>query len=172
MDAERHRPTPSLRLPSGPARAHPWIGVVERLAARHRGAFRAHLACLADHDLYLRFGAHRTPALLDAYVAGIDCTESAVFGVFGDARELVGAAHVGRAGDDVELGLSVLASHRRRGIGALLFAAALRHARGAGAQRLCIHALAENEPMLRLARAARVRVRVAAGEAVGQVEIG
>jgi predicted NAD/FAD-dependent oxidoreductase len=85
--------------------------------------------------------------------------------VHDDALALVGVAHVGIAEDLAELGISVLAGHRGRGIGGTLLARASEHARNRFIDRLYMHCLAENTAMMRLARKLEMQICVDAGEA-------
>jgi GNAT superfamily N-acetyltransferase len=100
------------------------------LSPSHRPALLEHFGALSRRDLYLRFGTFAGPDSIAAYIDGIDFDRA------------------------TELGISVLASARRRGIGTLLMRRAPGHARRAGAGLLFMHCLAENDDLLRLARAA------------------
>jgi hypothetical protein len=83
-----------------------------------------------------------------------------------DGLELVGAAHLGIGeGDVAELGISVLAGHRGRGVGGALVTRAFEHARNRRIRRLWMHCLAENATMMRIARRAGMAIVVEAGEA-------
>ena len=138
---------------------------VQRVPASGAQSLLAHLVSLPAADTRLRFGAPRTPAASAAYVAGIDFERDAVFAVYDDALMIVGAAHVGFFEDAAELGVSVLPTHRGRGIGAALVVRASEHARNRGTTRLYMHCLAENAPMLAIARRAGMSIVVTAGEA-------
>jgi GNAT superfamily N-acetyltransferase len=141
------------------------------LSAACRSALRRHFAALTRPDLHLRFGGYRTPESLDAYVNGIDFQESTVLGVYDDELELLGAAHLSPQSDGHELGLSVLPAARGRGIGTVLLRRAIQHSRLAGAHQLYMHCLAENDALMRLARAVGAKIIVSAGEADGVIEI-
>jgi len=108
---------------------------VHRLSKHFRAALREHFAHLSADDLFLRFGAHCRPEIIDAYVDGIDYRESIVLGVFNDNLQLIGVAHLGSDEGGLELGLSVLAEYREHGVGTLLLRRAMQHARAAGADR-------------------------------------
>ena len=94
-----------------------------------------------------------------------------MLGVYGDELELLGVAHLCPEQGVVELGISVLAGARRRGIGTLLMRRALGHARLAGARQLFMHCLAENEDLMRLARAARADISISHDEADGYIRV-
>lgn len=143
--------------------------IVKELSAANRAALEAHLLALAPEDRRLRFGAPRPDAAVRAYVAGIDFTRDAAFGVFDSELSLAGAAHLARGTGCAEAGISVLPQARRRGFGAALLARCAMHARGWYVQTLYMHCLAENAPMLRLARRQRMRIVITTGEADAQL---
>jgi len=113
----------------------------------------------------LRFGLALSDAAIENYVGRIDFEQDAVFGVFDDALGLAGAAHLARADAHAELGVSVLAEHRGRGVGAALLARAHLHARNWGTKTLFMHCLAENDAMLHLAAKQGMRIVAQDGEA-------
>lgn len=135
---------------------------------RHRPLIAAHLLALPERDRYLRFGHAASDAEIMAYVDHLDFRRDLVFGVFNWRLRPVAVAHLAllpqpmaagqHAGLMAEFGVSVDARARGRGLGALLFMHAARHARALGVQTLFIHALSENVPMLRIARRAGARV--------------
>ncbi|HUO80638.1 MAG TPA: GNAT family N-acetyltransferase [Steroidobacteraceae bacterium] len=141
------------------------------LNAAHRTALITHFTALSRRDAYLRFGSHRSAEAIADYVNGIDFGRATVLGVYGDALELLGVAHLCPDGALIELGISVLARARRRGIGTLLMRRALAHARLVGAQRLFMHCLAENDDLMRLARAARAEISISHDEADGFINV-
>lgn len=144
---------------------------VQRLGAKARDSYLAHLLALERDDVRLRFGSPLSPAAIEAYVDRIDFEQDSIFGVHGDALELAGATHLAFADGLAELGVSVLASARRRGIGGALVARAAEHARNRATPRLYMHCLAENGAMIRLARRAGMDVVVAAGDADAHVAL-
>jgi GNAT superfamily N-acetyltransferase len=139
--------------------------LIRELTRVERPALQLHFLALAGEDRRLRFGAPLNDLALRAYVARIDFERDAAFGVFDDALHLVGAAHLGRARGHAELGISVLAHHRGRGIGGALLARAHMHARNWGVRMLFMHCLAENGAMMHLARKQGMLIACAAGEA-------
>jgi GNAT superfamily N-acetyltransferase len=124
-----------------------------------------HFLALGREDRRLRFGAPMSDFALLAYVARIDFERDAVFGVYDDDLTLLGAAHVARGGTDAEVGVSVLAGHRSRGIGGALLERACLRARNWGVPMLYMHCLKENPAMLRLARRQNMKIVTEAGEA-------
>jgi RimJ/RimL family protein N-acetyltransferase len=136
-----------------------------RISEASRLELTRHFLALGPEDVRLRFGSMLSALAIEEYVARIDFASDAVFGVHDDALALVGVAHVGIAEDLAELGISVLAGHRGRGIGGTLLARASEHARNRFIDRLYMHCLAENTAMMRLARKLEMQICVDAGEA-------
>ena len=138
---------------------------VQRLSANARRAYLAHLLALEDDDVRLRFGSRLPPLAIEKYVDGIDFGRDALFGVHDAGMRLVGAAHLAFGDDLAELGLSVSADARRKGVGAALITRASEYARNRSKRRLFMHCLAENAQMTRLARRAGMAVAIESGDA-------
>jgi GNAT superfamily N-acetyltransferase len=138
---------------------------VRELTALDRAAYERHLVALDADDRRLRFGSRASDAVIRAYVAGIDFDRDAVLGIADDELGLVAAAHLARAEDHAELGVSVLPGHRNRGYGNALLERASLHARNWRRQRLFMHCLRENETMLHLARRQGMDIVLESGEA-------
>jgi RimJ/RimL family protein N-acetyltransferase len=139
--------------------------IVQSLHPGARAALAAHLLALPRADRRLRFGAVVAEESIRRYVGALDFSRDGLFGVRDRRLTLVGTAHLARTEDGAELALSVVPAQRLRGIGQALFARAVQFARNRGIARLYMHCLAENEAMLHIARAAGMRVELAAGEA-------
>ncbi len=148
-------PAPAA-TPGAPHRFR-WIPV-RSLSTAHRGRILTHLLALTPDDRYLRFGYIATDEQIGRYVDQLDFARDEIFGVFSWRLELVAMAHLaceaGRDAHEAEFGVSVLASHRKLGMGARLLDHAIVHARNRGVDKLIIHALSENRAMLGLARRA------------------
>lgn len=139
---------------------------------RHElGAYAVHLLALDAGDRRLRFGNAIDDAAIRSYVHRIDADRDAIFGVIDDDLELVGAAHMARGGRHAELGISVLAGHRRRGVGAALLQRAQLHARNWGVAEFFTHCLRENTPLMRLARRHGMQIVAEGGEADGFIAL-
>lgn len=117
-----------------------------------------HLLRLSQDDRRLRFGVPLADDSIAAYVTRLDFARDAVFGVRDDGGTLSGLAHVARIDDAVELGLSVDAAYRGRGIAKALFRRAKLHARNRGVRQLFMHCLSENAAMMHIAREAGMRI--------------
>ena len=106
-----------------------------------------------------------------ACVDSIDIDRDSVSVIFDAELRIAGAAHLVCSDDGAELGISVLAGHRGRGIGQALLARARLHARNRTIDVLFMHCLAENETMRHLARKQGMAVVVGGGEANPRVAL-
>jgi GNAT superfamily N-acetyltransferase len=138
--------------------------LIRELSRLERPALERHFLALGVHDRRLRFGVPLNHLAIRSYVARIDFERDAVFGVSGDDLHLVGAAHLGRAREHAELGISVLEGQRHGGIGGALLARAHLRARNWGVRALLMHCLTENAAMMRLARKQGMAIVAEAGE--------
>ena len=139
-----------------------------------------HFLKLDAEDRRLRFGAALDDGGIRAYCAQLDFDQGALFGVFGSfgvlggpdtGLELDGVAHLALWRGTGEAGLSVLASARGAGIGALLFDRALLHARNSGVAELFMHSLRENAAIRHIAQRAGMRIVTDANEAGAFLEL-
>lgn len=146
--------------------------IITRELPRHElGAYALHLIALDPGDRRLRFGQAIDDAAIRSHVNRIDTDRDAIFGVIDNDLALVGAAHVARGEHYAELGISVLASHRRRGVGAALLQRAQLHARNWGIAEFFTHCLRENAPLMRLARRHGLQIVAEGGEADGFIAL-
>jgi GNAT superfamily N-acetyltransferase len=136
-----------------------------RLRAADRGALAAHLLALSREDRRLRFGGAASDARVRGYVARIDFDRDAVFGFLADDLSLGGAAHVAIVDGVAELGLSVLAPYRRRGVGSALFQRASDFARNHFIRMLFMRCLTENAAMMHIARKSGMKIVIGGGAA-------
>ena len=164
-ESDRSRP-PCKRTPrhGAGAKLNSTI-IVHRLDQSQRRRLADHLLALEPADVRLRFGYSMTPEAIERYVADIDFGTDTVFAVLDDDLSLLGAAHLAFADQEAELGVSVLARCRGRGVGSALFARAEEHARNRFVSRLFMHCLAENAAMMRIARRAGMDIAMEAGDA-------
>src|SRR5512139_2232739 len=115
--------------------------VTRELTRLEREKLVTHLLALGAEDRRLRFGMRVSDDTIREYVERIDFARDALFGVFDDELNLAGAAHLARADEHAELGVSVLPAHRGRGIGSALLERAHMHARNWGIPMLFMHCL-------------------------------
>jgi GNAT superfamily N-acetyltransferase len=148
--------------PAGEAADLTWVPV-KTLEPAHRAVILQHLLGLSEDDRYLRFGHAPSDEQIRRYVQGMDFARDEVFGVFDRQLRLGALAHLAfpRPGacPVAEYGVSVAPRWRGQGFGTRLFAHAMLLARNRGTAVLLVHALAENQPMLRIARAAGASVQ-------------
>jgi RimJ/RimL family protein N-acetyltransferase len=144
---------------------------VKQLTAASRAKLERHFLKLDSNDLRLRFGVPQNSASLKFYVRRMDFGRDAVFGVFDDELELAGVAHVAVQGQTAELGVSVLPSHRNKGVGSALFERAHAFARNHLIRVLYMHCLSENQAMMHIARKSGMRIQGGGGESDAWLEL-
>jgi RimJ/RimL family protein N-acetyltransferase len=162
---------PMSTAASTPKLADNPAALVRELDDTDRSAVLSHFLALEFDDRHLRFGSPTSDAVIKRYVANLDFSHDALFGVFNDSLDLVGIAHlayVPPAKDSprsAEFGVSVLHGSRHRGLGAALLARAAVHARNTHIDTLFVHCLANNKAMMHLAQKLGMRVEFAYGDA-------
>lgn len=145
-------------------RTLPTLVPIRSLGANHRARILKHLLALDSRDRYLRFGYAAQDKQIERYVEGLDFERDDIFGIYNRKLELIAMAHLAYAGDQrfdscAEFGVSVLPGARGRGYGARLFDRAAMHASNDGVRMLFIHALSENDAMLKIARNAGATIQ-------------
>ena len=140
-----------------------YVVPIRSLGANHRPRIATHLLSLSAHDRYLRFGYSAQDEQIHRYVEGLDFERDEIFGIYNRKLDLIAMAHLACAEEEscdscAEFGVSVLASARGRGYGARLFERAAMHAANEGISLMFIHALSENDAMLKIARNAGARI--------------
>ena len=151
-------------------------GVLRRLLPADLEGFRAHLLRLDAPSRQARFGMEAPDAFVIAYADRCFGIDDVIYGFIceGEVRaagELRGIGHnlpLG-FGASAEAAFSVEIAWRRRGIGAQLMGRIVRAARNRRAQTLYMSCLANNEPMLRLARKFSAQLRFEPDVADGKV---
>ena len=138
---------------------------IREVSRAERPALLRHFLVLGPEDRRLRFGTRLSDHSVRQYVERIDFVRDAVFAVSDDELRLLGIAHLARASDHAELGVSVLEDYRGRGVGGSLLERAHLHARNWGVHALFMHCLTENAAMMRLARRQQMEIIAEAGEA-------
>ena len=178
LNSPASRPEPELPRVSRPFE---WVPI-RSLAARHRPRIAAHLLALGEHDRYLRFGYAAADEQVRKYVDRIDFDRDEIFGVFNRRLELIALAHLAyepepEGGADparatsAEFGVSVAMHARGRGYGARLFDHAVLRARNRRVETIVIHALTENEAMLRIVRNAGATIEHMGGDAEASLRL-
>ena len=144
--------------------------LVRELSSADRERLLAHFLALDEDDRLLRFGQVVPDHVIENYVRNINFSNDKVFGVFGNALELVGVGHLAylpAEGDKrtAEFGVSVLESARGRGVGTKLFERAAIRSRNTHVTTLYIHCLSRNTTMMHIAKKAGMKIEYAYGEA-------
>ena len=183
--ASRQAPSLADSLRAAGQRLWRWVPI-SPLDEDHRPLIEQHLLALSERDRYLRFGYPATDERIrqhvraldfeqiHRYVDGLNFDRDDIFGIFNRRLELVATAHLAYADDQrsmAEFAVSVLPGTRGRGYGRRLFDHAVRHCRNRRADRMFIHALSENTPMLRMARSAGARVETAGPESEAWLQL-
>lgn len=140
----------------GPSIACPEELLIAKLGPHHRKRVLAHLLSLSPDDRRLRFGSFANDEAIERYVKGIHFTRDAVFGAVDSCARLAAVVHVAfeRGGDltSAELGISVHADFRRRGLGLTLLRRAAEHARNRGAKKLVMTYVPDNTALEELTK--------------------
>ena len=144
---------------------------IRRLTEDKRATLLRHFLALPQRDRSQRFGMSLATTVIAAYVDRIDFASDAVFGVHDDQLALVGAAHVAIEGDRAELGLSVLPTHRRCGVGSALFDAAAAHASRRHIPTLFMHCRTGNAAIMRIAERFGMDIISGGGDAAAHLKL-
>jgi len=131
----------------------------------------SHFLALTAGDRFLRFGWVMSDVDIVAYVEGLLHAIGNVFIVVEPAPDVSGVLHVEFRNGAAELGLSVSAWARGKGIGSLLLEKAGLLAAARGVPTLFVRNLNSNEALRRLARHAGLRVACAPGAGSTQLEL-
>lgn len=148
--------------PTAP-KPQPVLVPIRSLGENHRARILHHHLALESHDRYLRFGYAAHDRQIERYVDSLDFERDEIFGIYNRKLELIAMAHLAYPHQEsfescAEFGVSVLPGARGRGYGARLFERAAMHASNDGVKVLFIHALSENDAMLKIARNAGATV--------------
>lgn len=119
----------------------------------------SHFLALTARDRFLRFGWMMTDLEIVAYVESLLQSTGNVFVVVEPAPDISGVVHLDFTSGGADIGLSVSAWARGKGIGSLLLERARRVAAASGARTLFARNLNFNTALQRLAR--RVGLQVA-----------
>jgi GNAT superfamily N-acetyltransferase len=93
------------------------------------------------------------------------------YGIFNPDRALIAVGQLAQSEEELEVGLSVLPTYRRKGLALALLYRSASYARARRLKALSIHCLANNMPMLSLARRIGMTVEISSGEADGHVTL-
>lgn len=147
--------------------------MIVRVTPDHQHKLYEHLLRLPEADRYLRFGSSLNDEGLRSYAFGIDLAFDDAFAILDEGLQIAAMAHVAYKRDPqikvAEFGVSVDPAHRGKGYALALMQRAIVHARTRDISRFFIHALAQNTPMLRLARKVGMSIEMHGSEATGNL---
>ena len=138
---------------------------------RDRCALEAHFAALGTEDLCNRFCHSVKPESVAKYLDQWSAAGIPSYGIFNPDRALIAVGQLAQSEEELEVGLSVLPTYRRKGLALALLNRSASYARARGLKALSIHCLANNMPMLSLARRIGMTVEISSGEADGHVTL-
>jgi GNAT superfamily N-acetyltransferase len=145
------------------------MAIVPLYLSRDRLALETHFAALDSEDLRYRFCGSIKPAGVIHYLDQLTAAHS--YGIFNSSLALVAVCQLAQSAGDLEVGISVLTPFRRKGYAMALLDQSARYARARGLKALTIHSLADNTPMLSLARRIGMSVEILEGEADGRLRL-
>lgn len=131
----------------------------------------SHFLALTAGDRFLRFGWVISDVDIVAYVEGLLQSIGSVFVIVEPAPDIAGALQVEFSKRDGDLGLSVAAWARGKGVGTLLLQRAGLLACARGVRTLFVRNLNSNEALRRLARHAGMQVACAPGGRSARLEV-
>lgn len=154
--------------------AVPLKGRIRLLRHSELPQFKAHLLRLDATSRRDRFNGPTSDAFVASYAERCFNDGTIVIGYVDDG-EVLGAAELHERPEDSEptgeIAFSVERHLQRQGLGSLLFARLVESARAFGYARLLVTTHPQNEPMKRLARSFKARLRFDQGETVGLIEL-
>ena len=136
------------------------MAIVPLCPPRDRLALDTHFASLESEDLRYRFCGSIRSAGVMKYLDHLNGTTVHSCGIFNSSLALVAVCQLAQSAGDLEVGISVLTPFRRKGFAMALLAHSARYARARGLKALTIHSLADNTPMLSLARRIGMSVEI------------
>jgi GNAT superfamily N-acetyltransferase len=143
------------------------MAIIPLYLPRDRLALESHFAALGIEDLRNRFCGSIRPEIVSQYIDQLSVTGVPTYGIFNPGHAIVAVCQLGQSERDLEVGLTVLPTYRRQGLARALLSRSASYARARGLKALVIHCLADNTPMLSLARRIGMRVENSHGEVDG-----
>jgi GNAT superfamily N-acetyltransferase len=136
-----------------------------------RFALETHFAALGTEDLCNRFCHSVKPESVAKYLDQWSAAGIPSYGIFNPDRSLIAVGQLAQSEEELEVGLSVLPTYRRKGLALALLYRSASYARARGLKALSIQCLANNMPMLSLARRIGMTVEISSGEADGHLTL-
>jgi RimJ/RimL family protein N-acetyltransferase len=148
------------------------LTTINRLSLpRDRFALETHFAALGTEDLCNRFGHSIKPEAVTKYLDQWSAAGIPSYGIFDPDGRLIAVSQLAQSADELEVGLSVLPTYRRKGLALALLYGCARYARTRGLKSLIIHCLTDNMPMLSLARRIGMTIEISNGETAGHLTL-
>lgn len=135
-------------------------------------AMLEHLLSLGEADRIQRFNQRCGDAAIEHYVAGLEYERDAHYGVWLPERQrLIGLTHlaIDRQYRFGEIGVSVEAAFRRRGVASRMLRRAILHACNHGVAEVVMYFLPYNTELIELARRQGMRMSVGNGEGIARL---
>jgi GNAT superfamily N-acetyltransferase len=145
--------------------------IVRLSLPRDRFALEAHFAALGTEDLCNRFCYPVKPEAMAKYLDQWSAAGIPSYGIFNPDRALIAVGQLAQSEKELEVGLSVLPTYRRKGLALALLYRSASYARARGLKALIIHCLTDNIPMLSLARRIGMTIEISNGEADGHLTL-
>ncbi len=128
-----------------------------------------HFMSLSDEDRYSRFGHKIKKEALDEFITKLDMHHNEFWG-FTDKGQITALIHISCHEDAVHcervatFGLSVLASHRGKGLAQSLFDFAYARVKSKGVSKVYMSCLAHNEAIKKICSKANMQLQTYQGE--------
>ena len=145
--------------------------IVQVHPVHDRRALETHFAALSNEDLSNRFCGAVRPAAVIEYLDQLSLAGVQSYGIYDHKLALVAACQLADSAECLEVGISVVPAYRGRGLARALLHRSAKYARARGLKALVIHSLADNAPMLSLARHFGMTVDVSMGWAIGRLTL-
>jgi GNAT superfamily N-acetyltransferase len=143
---------------------------VKLYSSRDKAKILDHLLVLGDEDRRLRFGLIATNLYIEKYVDSSWSGNSVWFAIW-SGKDIVAACHVVIDKDVAELGFSVIADHRNRGLAQSLFNRAIHHIRSHNITNVYMHCLTENQAMRHIAKKNDMTIVSYYGDSDARIEV-
>lgn len=146
---------------------------LRQLKPSHLPALQAHLLRLSDGDRVQRFAQPAADEVVQAYLRSLDFERDAHYGMWDQAGltpQLLAHTHLAIDARQLraEIGISVDAGQRRRGIASTMLRRALLHARNLGLDEVVMYFLPYNTELIELARHLGMRLSLGQGEGMAR----
>lgn len=143
-------------------------------STKHLDSLTQHLLRLNINDRYLRFCSALSDDAINGYTSRLNLAGPDVVFVVTDADPsvVVGMLHIAPDGSDsAEFALSVDSTHRKRGIGDVLFERGLLHCESVGIRHIYMNCLSTNEAIKRMAAKRGMKITTDRSESMATLDV-